>query len=97
MCKTPKYARQYSMLPIQGDSREMVCILQGDNIGHCEGKKLIRKRVSFWMVTEKQLSQQCAHRSLDFRLWSCMNSEVYKSKVVTRDELLASIMHAAAA
>ena len=61
MCKTPKY--QYSMLPVQSDSREIVSILQGDNIGNCEGKKLIRKRFSFWMVTKKQLSKHGAHCS----------------------------------
>jgi hypothetical protein len=30
-----KYARQFSMQPMKDDSREMVNILEGDNIGHC--------------------------------------------------------------
>jgi len=41
-----KNARQYSMLPVQGDSRQMVSILQGDNVGPCAGGgKVIRARV----------------------------------------------------
>jgi len=34
--------------------------------------------------------------SLDFCLWGWMKSEVYKEKVITRDELVARIMNSAA-
>ena len=33
---------------------------------------------------------------LDFCLWGCMKSEVYKEKVDTRDELVTRIMNSAA-
>ena len=42
-----------------------------------------------------QLFEFSAYRS-DFCLWGRMKSEVYKEKVNTRDELVASIMNSAA-
>ena len=42
-----------------------------------------------------QLFEVGAYRS-EFCLWGWMKSEVYKDKVKTRDELVASIMYSAA-
>ena len=42
-----------------------------------------------------QLFEVGAYRS-DFCMWGWMKSEVYKEKVNTRDELVASIMDSAA-
>jgi hypothetical protein len=47
------------------------------------------------MGVEIQLFEVGAYRS-DFCLWGWMNSEVYKEKVNTRDELVAQIMNSAA-
>ena len=47
------------------------------------------------MGVKIQLFEDGAYRS-DFCLWGWMKSEVYKEKVNTRDELVASIMHSAA-
>ena len=47
------------------------------------------------MDVEIQLFEVGAYRS-DFCLWGWMKSEVYKEKVNTRDELVASIMNSAA-
>ena len=47
------------------------------------------------MSVKIQLFEIGAYRS-DFCLWGRMKSEVYKEKVNTRDELVASIMHSAA-
>jgi len=44
---------------------------------------------------EIQLFEVGAYRS-DFYLWGWMKSEVYKEKVITRDELVARIMNSAA-
>ena len=47
------------------------------------------------MGVKIQLFEVGAHRS-DFCLWGWMKSEVYKEKVITRDELVARIMISAA-
>jgi len=47
------------------------------------------------MGVKIQLFEVGAHRS-DFCLWGWMKSEVYKEKVITRDELVARIMNNAA-
>jgi hypothetical protein len=47
------------------------------------------------MSVEIQLFEVGAYRS-DFYLWGWMQSEVYKEKVNTRDELVARIMNSAA-
>ena len=47
------------------------------------------------MGVKVQLFEVGAYRS-DFCLWRWMNSEVYKEKVNTRDELVARIMNSAA-
>jgi len=46
------------------------------------------------MSVKTQLFEVGAYR-LDFCLWRWMKSEVYKEKVNTRDELVASIMNSA--
>jgi hypothetical protein len=48
------------------------------------------------MVSEIQLFESPDLTPLDFSLWRWMKSEVYKTKVDTRDELLARILYAAA-
>jgi hypothetical protein len=48
------------------------------------------------MVTEIELFESPDLTPLDFCLWDWMKSEVYKRKVVTRDELHARILDAAA-
>jgi hypothetical protein len=48
------------------------------------------------MVTETELFEYSDPTPLDFCFWGWMKSEVYKWKVDTRDELLASILDAAA-
>ena len=48
------------------------------------------------MVTERELFEFAGITPLDFCLWGWMQSEVYKRKVDTRDELLARILDAAA-
>jgi hypothetical protein len=45
---------------------------------------------------EMELRESPGLTPLDFCLWGWMNSEVYKRKVDTRDELLARIFNAAA-
>jgi len=47
------------------------------------------------MGVKIQLSEFGAYRS-DFCLWGWVKSEVYKTKVNTRDELVARIMNSAA-
>jgi hypothetical protein len=47
------------------------------------------------MVTEIELFEFPDLTSLEFYFWRLMMSEVYKRKVDTPDELLASIMDAA--
>jgi len=47
------------------------------------------------MGVKIQLFEVSAYRS-DFCLWGWMKSEVYKEKVNTREELVASIMNSAA-
>jgi hypothetical protein len=48
------------------------------------------------MVTEIELFESPDITPLDFYLWGCMKSEVYKRKLDTRDESLARILDAAA-
>jgi hypothetical protein len=48
------------------------------------------------MVTEIELFESPDLTPVHFCLWGWMKSEVYKKKVDTRDELLASILYAAA-
>jgi hypothetical protein len=48
------------------------------------------------MVTEIELFESADLTWLDFLLWGWMKSEVYKTKVDARDELLARILDAAA-
>jgi hypothetical protein len=47
------------------------------------------------MVIETELFESAEVILFDFRLWGWMKSEVYKRKVDTADELLASILDVA--
>ena len=64
----------------------------GDIIGHCE------ENFSFEHVSNSEWlpRSSCFNLTLDFCLWGWTNSEVYKRKVDTPDELLACILDAAA-
>jgi hypothetical protein len=48
------------------------------------------------MVTELEIFESPDVTPLDFCLWGWMKSEVYRSKVDTRDEFLTRILDAAA-
>jgi hypothetical protein len=48
------------------------------------------------MVTDRELPEPPEHTPLDFCLCCCMKSEVYERKGDTRNELLTSILDAAA-
>ena len=48
------------------------------------------------MVTKKQLFESADVTQLHICLWGWMKSEVYKTKLDTRDELFARILDAAA-
>ena len=63
-------------------------------MGHCEKKVLIDMRL---ILDGHRDTAVCINpTTLDFYLWGCMDSEAYKRKVDTRDELLARILDAAA-
>jgi len=54
----------------------------------------IQTCVQFSMGVKIQLFEVGAYR-LDFCLWGWMKNEVYKEKVITRDESVARIMNSA--
>jgi len=56
----------------------------------------IKTYVTFRILIEMQLFESPNVTVLHFYLWGWMNSEVYKRKVDTRDELLARMLDAAA-
>jgi len=78
---------------IQGDSK--VDILGGDKMANGR-KKILRTRVNFTVVTEIELSEPSERTPLDFCLCCCMKSDVYQRKGDTENELLTSILDAAA-
>ena len=61
----------------------------------CEKRKSMRTCVLFSMVTEMEFFESPDVTPLDIYLCGWMNSEVYRSKVDTSDELLTPILEAA--
>jgi len=59
---------------------------------------IVRKKVAFEQVSSSEWlpRSSCLNLTFDFCLWGWMNSEVYKRKLDTPDELLACILDAAA-
>jgi hypothetical protein len=80
---------------IQGDPGGKVNVLEGDTIGHCEEKTCKHVSNSEWLTTERAagISSPNYDRFL-FVGWK--NSEFYKRKLDTPNELLVRILDAVA-
>jgi hypothetical protein len=78
-----RVSKKKSLRYTQDDSGEKVCILGGDNVGHCETE--VHTRICLIPNGYRDIAVELQYRTFLCSCWGWLNSKHYKRKVDKRD------------